>query len=186
MLIVPSAAMAFDGTRRAERIAVLRAPDTHIRADDAVVSDAVTTSLTRELRRRGFDAFDAERTYDEAMRDGAADADYLIEIVGAGADVRDHAGIGVGGRNAEISLGVVVSRVAAELRVYDGETMELIASEDLSARSTAVLPTGVGVGGRAIFAWVALPLVERAQLRSVARAAARDAASAVTAAVRQQ
>jgi hypothetical protein len=186
LVFVPGIAMAFDGTRHPARIAVLLPADTQARADESPASDEVTRYLARELRQRGFDAFDADRTYDEAVRDGAGDADYAIEIIGEDSRSVDRGGVGVGGRHGEVSISVLTSRVAAELRVYDGQTMELIASEDLSRRSTALLPTSVGLGGRAFFAWVALPFVERAQMRGVARAAARDAASAVTAAVRQE
>ena len=88
------------------------------------------------------------------------------------------------GRHADVSLGVVVSRVAAELRLYDGTTMELIASSDLSKRTAALMPTYVGIGGGSIYASLALPFIERAQHRNVARKAARAAASFVTASIR--
>jgi hypothetical protein len=180
LLLAANAAFAFDSARRAAgstaRIAVLRG--------ESDVQQAVADALRRELRTRGLDAFDAERTYDE-LRDSNADlADFYVEITGGDASTEDYGGIGISGRHGDVELGVVVSRLAAELRVYDGNTMELLATQNLSKRSTAVLPTSVGIGGRALYAFIALPFIERAQHRSVARAAAREAATLVAATVR--
>jgi hypothetical protein len=178
LLLAAHAAFAFDSARRPARIAVLRGES------DAQM--AVADALRRELRARGLDAFDAERTYDEVVDDRTDIADYYVEITGGEATTEDYGGIGISGPHADVELGVVVSRLAAELRVYDAATMEVLATQNLSKRSTAVLPTSVGIGGRALYAFVALPFIERAQHRSVARAAARDAASLVAATVRGQ
>ncbi|HEV7767280.1 MAG TPA: hypothetical protein VGQ76_19920 [Thermoanaerobaculia bacterium] len=171
LLLVATSAFAFDTTRRGERIAVLRG------SHDAEI--AMANALRRELRERGFDAFDVE--YD----DRATIADYVVEIAEARPSTEDYGGIGVSGRHADVEIGIVVSRLHAELRIYDGETMELIASENLSKGKTALMPTSVGIGdGGSLYAVLALPFIERAQHRSVARAAARDAATLVVAAVR--
>jgi len=175
MLSSASTAWAFDTTRRTERrgsrIAVLRGEH------DAQI--AMTHALRRELRERGLDAYDAERTYDEAFEERASNADYLVEVAEVEPFSEDYGGVGVGGRHADVELGIVVSRLRAEVRVYDGATMELIARENLSKRKTALMPTSVGIGGNAIYAVLALPFLERAQHRSIARAAARDAAAIV-------
>lgn len=176
LLLAANAAFAFDSARRTSRIAVLRG--------ESDVQQVVADALRRELRARGLDAFDAERTYDD-VRDGDAGlADFYVEITGGDASTEDYGGVGISGRHGDVELGVVVSRLAAELRVYDGNTMELLATQSLSKRSTAVLPTSVGIGGRALYAFIALPFIERAQHRSVARAAAREAATLVAATVR--
>ena len=142
-------------------------------------------SLLAELRHRGFDAFDVGLTYEELLDQEAVPiADYIVEINGAQARTADYGGVDVVGRHADVSLGVVVSKVSGELRLYDGATMELIATSDLSKRSTALMPTYVGIGGGWIYASVALPFIERAQHRSVAKKAAREAASFVAATVR--
>jgi hypothetical protein len=176
LTLLATSALAFDSTRRGERIAVLRG--TH----DAQI--AMANALRRELRARGIDAFDAERTYDEVLDERTSIADYYVEIAEARPTTEDYGGVGVAGRHADVELGIVVSRLQAELRIYDGETMELIATENLSKRKTALMPTSVGIGGGALYAVLALPFIERAQHRSVARAAARDAATLVVAAVR--
>ena len=145
--------------------------------------DAVADALRRELSTRGFDAFDAERTYDEAVSDGAPVADYYVEVSAANASDVEYGGVGVGTRHAGVSMGVRVARVVAELRLYDGKTMELLSTHDLARRNTAVLPTSVGVGGGVFYAYIALPFIERAQLRRVVRATGRAAAAFVAEAI---
>ncbi|HEY0159543.1 MAG TPA: hypothetical protein VGF28_19810 [Thermoanaerobaculia bacterium] len=176
LLIAPSGvAHAFDVERPALRVGVLRG--LHEMQDD------VAAELRRELRARGVDAFDAVRTYDEAVRDGAPVADYYVEIMSAEASSVEHGGVGVGTRHAGVSIGVLVARLVGELRVYDAD-MELLDSRDLRKRNTAVVPTSIGVGGGSIFAYIALPYIERAQVRRVVRAAGRAAAEQVLDVVR--
>jgi hypothetical protein len=175
LIALPSVAFAFDATR-ATRIGVLR-------GTDALQAD-VADSLRNELQSRGFDAFDAVRTYDEAVNDGAPVADFYVEITGGEAETSDQGGIGIGTRHGGVSIGVLVSRVAAQVRIYDGETMELVETHELAKRNTAVVPTSIGVGGGSLFAYVALPMIERAQVRRVVRAVARKAADLVIDAVR--
>jgi hypothetical protein len=176
ILLTAAAAHAFDTTRASLRIGVLRASQD--------VDVAVVRYFRAELRERGFDAFDAEVTYEEWLRDGAAAADYYAEIVGGEPTARDHGGIALAGGPVDVSLGVVSSRVAAEVRLYDGATADLLVSEELTKKTTALLPTGVGAGGRALYGWIALPFIERAQFRHVVRAAARAAAGVVAGAVK--
>ena len=175
LVVMPSAAFAFDATR-ATRIGVLRGID-ELQMD-------VAEALRVELQTRGFDAFDAVRTYDQAVRDGAPVADYYVEIVGDSVSTTEHGGVGIGSRHVGVSLGVLVSRVAAEVRIYHGETMELVTTHDLRKRNTAVVPTSLGVAGGSLFAYIALPYIERAQVRRVVRAAGRTAADLVVEAVR--
>jgi len=181
IVVMVPAAFAFDTTRRPVRIGVLHAPDAY----DERVSALVNRLLREELRKRGFDAFDTNMTFDEAARDDGNAADFYVEIEGGAVDSDNAGGVAFGGRSVDVSLDVVVARVAADLRVYDGATMELIATESLRKQSAALLPTSIGVGGYDAFAVFAMPFVERAHARSVARNAARDAASRVALAIRQ-
>lgn len=175
LVVLPGVAFAFD-TTPVTRVGVLRGTDVvHVRVADA---------LRSELRARGIDAFDAVRTYEEAVRDGAAVADYYVEIIGGRASTAEHGGIGIGTEHSGMSIGLLVSRMAAEVRIYDGETMELIRSHDFSKRSRAVVPTSVGVGGGSFFAYIAMPYIERAQFRRIIRAAGRAAAELVIDTVR--
>ena len=178
LLLPAGAAVAFDPAPAALRIGILRAPDR-----DHHTVRVIREALRDELKSRGVDAFVVEADLDQLAAAEARDADYYLEILGE-TDVREHGGVGVGSRHADVSLGVVSSEMVADLFVYDGATLEPIAEETLSKKNTAVLPTGVGVGGRSLFAWVALPFVERAQTRSVGRAVAKEMAARVVDAVR--
>lgn len=175
--LLATSAFAFDASKSMVRIGVLQGTfDGESRLGHALID---------ELRGRGFDAFDAGRTYDELLDEEAVPiADYVIEIRGGDAQTTDHGGIGISTAHADVEIGVVSSNMHAELRVYDGDTMELVGKSDLSKRTTALMPTGVGLGTRALFAYIALPMIERAQHRSVAKKVAREAASFVTATVR--
>lgn len=185
LLFLAGSAFAFDTTRHPVRIAILR-PVAHFDGDaESSIQNLVLRSLTARLRERGFDAFDAGMTYDDAAGREAV-ADYLVEIAGGEAFSDDYGGVGFGSRNADVMLEVVASRVAGQLRVYDGRTLDLLAREDISRRSSAILPTSIGLGGREYFAVIALPFVQWVQVRRVAHAAARDAAAAVTDTVRGQ
>jgi hypothetical protein len=186
LVLAPAAAFAFDTTRRAERIGILLSAADFDHERETVVEREVRRALRAELRARGFDAFDAERTFDEAARDGELAADYLVEIIGGDPQSEEYGGLGIGGRHIDVTVGMVVSRVAADIRVYDAQTMEVLANENLSRRNSAFVPTSLGFGGNHVFAAVALPFFYRAQSRNVARAAARDAATLVTATIRGQ
>jgi len=185
LLLVPGAAFAFDTSHRPARIGVLRPLTEYDRGRESSIQNLVLHSLRAELRDRGFEVFDAGMTFEEAER-GGANADYLVEVVGGEGYSDDFGGIGIGGRDADVTLSVVASRVAGHLRIYDGRTMEVLASEPISRRSSAVLPTSIGAGGRDFYAVIALPFVQWAQMRRVAHAAARDAANAVVDTVRGQ
>jgi len=175
--------LAFDTTPFKPRIGVVRAEGTSRHDRDAHVQNAVRNALRDELRSRGFDAYTAESTIEQIGRSDDRSADFFVEIVGD-AETDDYGGVDIGGRHADVTLGVLVSRVAADVRMYDGVTLELIATESLSKRSTAVVPTSIGLGDHGLFAVIALPFLERVQVRSVARACAREMAARVTDVVR--
>ena len=177
LMLVATTAFAFDSTKSADRIGILRG--------ESEGGSAVERSLLSELRNRGFDAFDVGLTYEELLDQEAVPiADYIVEINGGHARTAEYGGVDVVGRHADVSLGVMVSKVAGELRLYDGTTMELIATSDLSKRTAALMPTYVGIGGGSLYAALALPFIERAQHRSVARKAAREAATFIASNVR--
>lgn len=176
LMLLATSAFAFDATKSAPRIGVLRSGHD--------IDPTLMRALIGDLRGRGFDAFDAGLTYEELLDEEALPfAEYVVEIRGGEPRTADYGGVGVSGRHADVQLGIVSSKVTAELIVYDGATMEKLATTDLSKRTTALMPTGVGVGGGWLYAYVALPFIERAQHRSVAKKAARAAASFVTATI---
>jgi hypothetical protein len=180
LLSIAGAAHAFDPTPAGPSIGVLH------RQDLSMIERAFHDELFSELRERGFEVFEVEATLDELSRDPDRDADWYVEVIPARGETVDYGGVGVGGRHADVTLGLLVSRMAAEANVYRGRTLELIATESLKKKNTALVPTSLGFGGRSLFAAIALPFVERAQARGVARSAARDLASRVTNVVRTQ
>jgi len=185
-LLAAGSALAFDPAPARMRIGVLRPAETYRWERATYCQRVVVESLRDELRNRGFDAYDVEATFEDIEGDADRDADFYVEIIGGDGESIDYGGIGVGGRYADISFGMILSRVAAELRIYDGRTLETLARQELDRKSRAVMPTAIGLGGRSFFAVIATPFLERAQLRNVARAAARDAAGHVANAVREQ
>lgn len=198
MLLVPMSSNAFDTKRHTPRVGVLRVSNDYSHAD-AYVATNVVRRLREELIERGVDAYDTGLTYDEIADGKGEDADYYVEILGAstndgssggigigssgGSGVGSYGGIGIGSQEIGVSVDVVVSRVAAEVRVYDGPTGDVLTSETLSKRKTAVMPTSIYLGGSRLFAVVAMPFVQQSQYRSLTKAAARDAALVVIEAV---
>lgn len=183
LLLVPIASNAFDTKRHAPRVGVLRVSNEYSHAHEYVATNVVRR-LREELVARGVDAYDAGLTYDEVADGKGEDADYYVEILGTRTDDGSYGGIGIGSHEIGVSVDVVVSRVAAEVRIYDGPTGELLSSEALSKRKTAVMPTSIYLGGSRLFAVVAMPFVQKSQYRTLARAAARDAAVFVVEALR--
>ena len=176
LILAATSAFAFDTTKSAQRIGVLRSGHD--------VDPTMMRTLVDELRGRGFDAFDAGLTYDELMDEEAVPiAEFVVESRGGEPLATGHGGVGIDGRHDGVELGIVSSKVKAELIVYDGDTMEKLAASELAKRSTSLMPTGVGVGGGWLYAYVALPFIERAQNRRVVKKAAHEAASFVTATI---
>ena len=179
LLLVPCAVFAFDTKRQSPRIGVLRAADTYPREDERLVADFVARYLREGLRQRGFDAYDTGLTFDEVADGEGEDADYYVEIQGANTRSGSYGGLGIGTYDAGVSFEVLVARVAADVRIYDGPTGALLKSEALSKRKTSVMPTSIGIGGSRLFAVIAMPFVRDSQFRSAARAAAKSAVSVV-------
>jgi hypothetical protein len=179
VLLVPGVALAFDPNKRTAddgiRIAILQ-PEPAGTPDEALVQEKVVRYLAGELKKRGIDAYETAWSYDDAANAENVDVDYYVEVVAARAAADAHGGVSVGGRDGEVSIGVIVSHVAAELRLYDAHTMEVLATQSIAKRSSAVRPTSIGLGGADVFAWIAIPFFERQQYRSAAKAAAKDAA----------
>ena len=179
LLFLAGAARAFDATPARPSVGVLHPEEI------SSVERAFHDELRAQLRERGFDVFDARVSFDELALDPDRDADWYVEVIPARGETIDYGGVGIGGRHADVTLGLLVSRIGAEVHVYRGRTLERIATESLTKKNTALVPTSVGFGGRSLFAAIALPFVERAQVRRVARSAARDLAGRIASAVRE-
>jgi hypothetical protein len=185
LLLIPCALFSFDTKRHAPRVGVLRVSNEYSHAD-AYVATNVVRRLREELVERGVDAYDTGLTYEEIADGQAEDADYYVEILGASTHDGSLGGIGVGSQEIGVSVDVVVSRVAAEVRVYDGPTGKLLTSKTLSKRKTAVMPTSIYLAGSRLFAVVAMPFVQQSQYRSLTKSAARDAALVVVEALQPE
>ncbi len=145
---------------------------------EQTVAKAVQTDLRSELRDRGFDAFDARMTFDE-LRRGQTTADYYVEIVSGHALNNPVGGVGSGAGGIAVEVAVVVSRVAAQVRLYDGRTLDLIQNYDLHQNRTAVVPTAIGVGSRSVWFFAAIPFFHYGQYRAAAHDVARAAAERI-------
>ncbi|HET7433826.1 MAG TPA: hypothetical protein VFN10_03840 [Thermoanaerobaculia bacterium] len=186
LLLLPAAALAFDAAQHGDRVGVLRSPYQENAGHNGAIASSVFRYLVGELRERHLDAFDAGVTYDDVVAHGRGEAraDYYVEIVSGDGYADPEGGVDIGGRDGGVELSVVVSHVAARLRIYDGETLELLDDVDLQHQNTAVMPTSIGVGGRHFGAWIALPFLEWMQLRGASRAVARKAAIQVASTVK--
>ena len=184
LLTASVSAFAIDvNVKRGDRIGVLTISERHAYSSEHRVAEALQNYLREELSARGFDAFRVSDTYDELRRNDRANADYYVEVVSSHGDANVMGVVGVGGGPIAAEVGVVVSHLATELRLYDGRTLELIDRYDLHQQRTSVAPTGIGIG-REVFGWIALPFLQRAQYRVVAHDVARDAADRIAAGAR--
>lgn len=184
LLVTASSALAFDPSRgredesgaesRRASVAVL----TTEHAQRPHRGEIVRSYLADALKRRGLDAFNVSYTYDDLVRDGRSEADLYVELIGD-ADERGYGGVGVGGYRGGVDLAVIRNYTSAWVRVYDGRTFQIIDTFDLSKQSTAVVPTSIGLGGRHVGLWIALPFVQYARHRAAARAVASDAANLI-------
>jgi hypothetical protein len=188
LLLVAGSAFAFDPKPAAPttpRVGVLRIAEDYDHGE-AYVARLMVQDLRKELRERGIDAYDTGLTYDEVSRGDGEDADYFVEIAGAGANSGSYAGVGIGSWDFGVGVDLVVSHVAAEVRIYDGRNGELVKRQELRKRNTAVMPTSLYLGGSRWFAAIATPFVQARQYRTITRSAARDAAQLVVSAISQQ
>ena len=180
LLLVATAAFAIDTTTpRGTSIGILQSPERYPTGDEAMAS-AIRKHLREELHKGGFDSFDAGVSIDDLSRGDSSNADYYVEIASSDTNSGAVGGVGVGGGAVAVDISLVIAHVAAEVRLYDGRTLELIHRFELDKSKRSIAPTGVGIGGRNLFAWIAVPFVEMAQFRSAARGVARDAATRIT------
>lgn len=181
-IAVAAPAFSFDTARRAgsaHRITLLQASiDNGYDGEDRVAA-RVRRQLVRELRERGFDAVDGRISYDDLVRGGRTDSDFYVEITPSSESVTQAGGVGVGNRHFSVDLAVLVAHAAAELRVYDGRTLNLITKRNLHRNNVTVVPTAVGAGTYRAAVWIALPFVEYVRYRAAVGAVVDDAAAEI-------
>jgi hypothetical protein len=162
--------------RPGDRIGVLRISGRFEYRSERSVAATIQNDLRRELQDLGFDAFDAQATYDEVLRSRPGAADYYVEVVSGYASGRPAGTVGASMEGIGVEVGVVVSRVAAQVRLYDARTLNAVETYDLGKDSTAVVPTAIGLGGRTVWAAIMLPFVQYGQYRAAAHEVAHQAA----------
>ena len=177
-ITVPAFALT-QSPRPGDRIGVLRMSDRYTHGAEQTVAKTIQTDLRRELRDLGFDAYDARLTYDELSRHSLPAAEYFVEIISSHSMNHPVGGAGVGAGAVSVEVGVIVAEVAAAVRVYDGRTLNEVAHFDLRKGSAAVVPMGIGLGGRWSWAYVALPFMQYGQYRAAAHDVARQAAERI-------
>ncbi|HJW94737.1 MAG TPA: hypothetical protein VJ901_14055 [Thermoanaerobaculia bacterium] len=180
LLIVLSAASAFalDTTKRGNRIGVLVTRDRYTdRGAEAAMAASIGKYLREELQKAGFDAFLTDVTYDELARNTTSAADYYVEVASSETSGGSPGGVGVGNRDLGVDISVVVAHVAAEVRLYDGRSLELIRRFELQQSKKAIAPTSISIGGSGIWGWFSIPITEVVQFRRAAHGIAKDAAT---------
>lgn len=178
--LVVSPAFAFDPSRPAVgQITLLQEPLYKGSDFEFRIARGVREGLLRELRGRGFDVTDSRDTYADVQRDGRAVSGVFVELAPSDAYAESRGDVAVSGRNVGVDIAMLVSRVAAELRVYDGRTFELIAKRHLSKADVRVVPTGIGIGSYHMSVWFGLPIFQYARYRAAAQAVVKDAAAEI-------
>jgi hypothetical protein len=165
--------------KRPLRVGVLRSAGVWQDVELVAATD-IERETTAQLRKGGVDAWDTSRTIEMIRDEDLHDADVFVEISGGDAGARQIGDVGVSDGHVSATLGVLMSKVAAEVRVYDGETLELVDHYDLSKRKTAVIPTSIGFGTRDLFAYAALPIFRHVQYRTAVREVAEEAAKRIS------
>ncbi len=165
---------------RGDRIGILVTPERYVSGSERAVAATVRHALRDELRAAGYDAFDAKTTLDELSRRDGGNADYYIEVAGADRDASSSGALDIGTRHLNVGVSMVVERVAAHLRLFDGRTLELIDTWDLRGSKTSPAVTSIGIGGWPGFLSVSVPWMQQAQYRSAAHAMAKKAVASIS------
>jgi len=179
-MTVPAFALTLS-PRPGDRIGVLRMSDRYAHGAEMTVAKTVQSDLRRELRDLGFDAYDARLTYDELTHHALPAAEYFVEIISSHSAGAPMGGANVGAGAVDVEVGVVVAEVAAEVRVYDGRTLDPIAHFDLRNSKSSIVPMAIGLGGHWSWAYVALPFMQYGRYRAAAHEVARQAAERIAA-----
>ncbi len=175
LVLAATSAFALDTVTRGKRIGVLLTRERYEGAESAM-SASIARYLREELVKSGFDAFDTKVTYDELSRNATTAADYYVEIAASDSTGGVPGGIGIGNRTVGVDISVVIAHVAAEVRLYDGRSLELVHRFELDKSRKGIAPTSISIGGSNLFAWIAIPITEVVQFRRAAHAVAKEAA----------
>jgi hypothetical protein len=178
-LLVAASASAIS-TERAPRIALLDlAPRYEMQVD---AFGTMRDSLRDALKQHGFDAYKTADRYDDLARFTSGHAEYYLEIVGTDRESHANGGADVGVGPVGVGLTSVKHHELVELRLYDGETLEVIRSYQLDGSSSSLVPTAIGLRSYNFFVSLFIaPWTEEAHARRAIHSVAREAARRITA-----
>jgi hypothetical protein len=162
------------------RIGVLHTGDEWADWNYDRAAGAVEAEIVAQLHERGIDAWQTHRTLKDAFQDNVEPADLYIEVSGGDARLHEIGGLDISGPHVATTLGVIISKAAAEVRVYDGKTLDLVDRFELSKRRTAVVPTSVGLREGSIIGFTVVPIFQHLQYRAAVRDVAKEAAERIT------
>jgi len=179
-LLLAAASASAISTQHAPRIALLDLSPRYEMQVDAF--GALRDSLRDSLLQHGFDAYKTADRYDDLKRFRDGHAEYYLEIIGS--DREEHVNGGGDVAVGVVGVGVtsVKSRQFVELRLYDGETLEVIHEYQLDASSRSVVPSAIGLRSYNFFVSLFIaPWTEQTHARRAIHAVAREAAKRITA-----
>ncbi len=185
LLVLAVPVWAIRGTpdgKRPLRIAVLHTGDQWADPSMDAAAAAIEHEIVGQLRQRGAEAWEARHTLgDVRNEEPSPDVDFLVEVTAGEARQREVGGVALGDAHVSTTLGLVLSRVAAEVRLYDAGTHEMLDRYELSRSKTAVLPTSFGIGDGRFFVYSVVPIARHFQYRSAVREVAAEAADRIVA-----
>src|SRR5205814_1510330 len=126
LLLAASSTFALDTTKRGNRVGVLITPARYASGAESAMAASIGKYLREELQKAGFDAFLTNVTYDDLSRNATTAADYYVEVASSDSSAGSKGGVDIGTGPVVVDISVVVAHVAAEVRLYDGRTLELI------------------------------------------------------------
>lgn len=178
LLAAPTASAAVH-VAPGDRVAVVQPAATDEQRDSWLLNQ-VRRRLTVELRSLGVAALDAQYTYADAVTNRSAEARYLVDLVAVNAsrgvvpaDVTPRlvppGSVAVSATN-EVLVSDISTTIDLELRLYDGETFQLLQTFEVHENVSGAPAFGVDKF------WALMPFPRYVSARSAARAAAREAA----------
>lgn len=179
-IAVPS--FALKGTpdgRRPMRVGVLHTGDGWADGNYDRAASAIEHEIVAQFHERGINAWETHRTLKDAFQDNVEPADLYVEVSGGDGRQREIGGLDISGPHVATTLGVIISKAAAEVRVYDGRTLDLVDRFELSKRKTAVVPTSFGLRDGPIIGFAIVPVFQHLQYRAAVRDVAKEAAERI-------
>ena len=186
LLVVAAPLSAFNKDLDHARIGIVMTRPGEGWAEDEEFARQLESRIARELAKRGYQAEQTRSTIDEEARADSPRYDLYVEIASASARHDEMGSVGVGDGHVGADISVVQSRAVAVMRIYDGQSLETIETNEIVKKATGVTPTGISIGGRHGGLWIALPFVRYTRQRALMQSMAEEAASQIVIALRSE